>query len=432
MHDIKEIRKDPEKYREGLKRRGVDFDVDQLLTLDRQKRELTAKLDSMRQQRNEISKKIGEKRKAGEDSSSLESDMRQLNENLKKSENREKELELEIKDKLFNLPNLPASITPVGLSEKDNVVLEKWGDKPSFDFEPKDHLAVAERLGILDFKRGSKIAGTGFPVWSGAGALMERALLNFMLDLHTKDHGYREMMTPFLGNRESMEGSAQIPNLEEDMYHCPREDIFLIPTSEVTLVNLHRDEIIDEADLPIKYAAYSPCFRREAGAYGHTTRGFLRVHQFNKVEMVRFEKPEDSYQAWDELRHHAEEVIRRLEIPYRTLQLCAGDMSFQAAACIDLEIWAPADGGKWLEVSSISNCEDFQARRANIRYRPRGGGKTQYPHIINGSGLATSRLMVAILENYQTEEGSLAIPPVLRPYMGGMSVITANPDSEKP
>lgn len=432
MHDIKEIRKDPARYREGLKRRGTTFDIDRLLALDMEKRELTVTLDAMRQRRNEISRQIGEKRKAGEDSAVFESDMRELAGNLKKSESRERELGLEIKGMLFNLPNLPASITPDGLSEKDNVVLEEWGVKPEFDFKPVDHLALAERLDILDFKRGSKITGAGFPVWSGMGALLERALINFMLDLQTNEHGYREMMTPFMGNRESMQGSAQIPNLEEDMYHCPREDLFLIPTSEVTLINLHRGEIINEADLPIRYAAYSPCFRREAGAYGHTTRGFLRVHQFNKVEMVRFEKPENSYQAWDELRGHAEEVLRRLEIPYRSIQLCAGDMSFQASACIDLEVWAPADGGKWLEVSSISNCEDFQARRANIRFRPEGGGKTRFLHIINGSGLATSRLMVAILENNQTEEGSLAIPPALRPYMGGLSVITANIKTSKP
>jgi len=233
-------------------------------------------------------------------------------------------------------------------------------------------------------------------------------------------------MTPFVGNRATMEGSAQIPNLEDDMYHCERDDLFLIPTSEVTLINLHRGEIIPGAELPLKYVAYSPCFRREAGAYGHATRGFQRVHQFNKVEMVRFERPEDSYPAWDEMCLQAEEVLRRLELHYRVVQLCAGDMSFQAAACYDLEVWAPADGGRWLEVSSVSNCEDFQARRADIRFRPTGGGKTRYPHIINGSGLATSRLMVALLETYQTEEGSLAVPPVLRRYMRGMTVITAS------
>jgi len=406
-------------------RRGVEVDVNELIDLDIQKRSLTTDLDIMRQRRNTVSRQIGKARKAGEDTDDLQLEMRQLGLNIKNGEDRERELNGQLTQQLLEYPNIPADSTPDGLTEKDNVVLRYWGEPQSFDFEPHDHLEIAQHLGILDFQRGGKITGSGFPVWSGACARLERALLNFMLDLQTREYGYREMMTPFLANRESMVGSGQIPKLEDDMYCCERDDLFLIPTSEVTLINLHRGEILNEEQLPVKYVAYSPCFRREAGAYGHLTRGFLRTHQFNKIEMVSFERPEDSQNVLEEMTAHAEEVLKRLELHYRVLRLCAGELSFNAAACYDLEVWAPSEGGKWLEVSSISNCEDFQARRSDIRFRPKGGSKTKYPHILNGSGVATSRLMVALLETYQTDEGSLAIPSVLRPYMNGQSVITA-------
>ena len=299
------------------------------------------------------------------------------------------------------------------------------GDIEKADFAIQDHLDLAERIGLLDFARGAKIAGSGFPVWSGAGARLERALLNFFLDTQTQINGYREMMTPFVATRNSLQASGQIPRLESDMYHIEEDDIFLIPTSEVTLVNLHRGEILSEDVLPIKYTAYSPCFRREAGAYGSHTRGFQRVHQFNKVEMVRFERPEDSDAALEELVGDAESILKALELPYRVVRLCAGDMGFNAAACFDLEVWAPATG-KWLEVSSCSNCTDFQARRAGIKFRRRESGKTEFVHTLNGSGLATSRVMVALLELYQTGDGSLAIPTALRPYMNNETVITAS------
>ncbi len=423
MHDIRYIRQNPDDFKKAMTRRGLDVDVNEILNMDDEKRNLTTKLDNMRRERNEVSKQIGMKRKAGEKSDDLETAMRELGQEVKAGEERERQLDADTRLWLQKLPNIPADSTPEGLTEKENVVERFWGEMPEYDFEVKSHLDVAERLGILDFQRGGKITGSGFPVWSGAGARLERALINFMLHVQTREHGYREMMTPFLANRESMLGSGQIPKLEDDMYCCERDDLFLIPTSEVALVNMHRGEILKEDQLPIKYVAYSPCFRREGGSYGQMTRGFLRTHQFNKVEMVRFEHPDNSEAVWLEMTGHAEEIIRRLDLHYRVVHLCAGDISFNAAECYDLEVYAPADGGKWLEVSSITNCRDFQARRANIRFKPKGG-KAQYPHILNGSGLATSRIMVALLETYQTEEGSVIIPPVLRPFMDGETVIT--------
>ncbi|NQT33745.1 serine--tRNA ligase [bacterium] len=438
MHDIKYIRYNFEEFQQKLVRRGVVLDFDKsadLLKLDAERRELTGKLDSMLRTRNSVSREIGRLKKLSEsastdseglDISKMRSEMLELGEGLKEIEKELRDTDETIRTLLLSLPNLPSEKVPDGLNETNNELVKDWSKPPEFDFELRDHLDVGERLGMLDFRRGGKITGSGFPVWSGAGAQLERALLNLMLDLHTGEYGYREMMTPFLANRESMLGSGQIPKLEDDMYHIEKDDLFLLPTSEVTLINLHRDEILTEAELPIKYAAYSPCFRREAGAYGRTTRGFLRTHQFNKVELVRFDKPEDSYTALDEMLGHAEEVLRRLELHYRVVKLCAGELPFAGAFTYDIEVWAPADGGRWLEVSSVTNTEAFQARRANIRYRPKEGGKLQFIHTLNGSGLATSRLMVALLESYQTEEGSFAIPPVLRSYMNRMTVITSS------
>jgi seryl-tRNA synthetase len=432
MHDLREIRRDPDGFLNALRRRDGKIEIGGLLSLDDQHREVVNRLDEMRRERNSISRLIGERKKKGEDTSPVEADMRRLGDEISAGEANERTLAMQIHDRLLEIPNRPADSTPDGLDSSGNIVINQWGKIQPPDFQLLDHLAIAERLGILDFARGGKIAGSGFPVWSGWGAVLERALINFMLELHTTRHGYREMMTPFLANYESMRGSGQIPKLEADMYRCRKtgkeeddtDDLFLIPTSEVTLVNLHRSEMLDEKELPIKYTAYSPCFRREAGAYGHLTRGFLRVHQFNKVEMVRFERPEDSAAALDELVLHAGEVLRQLELPYRVVQLCAGDLGFNAAICYDLEVWAPAEK-QWLEVSSCSNCMDFQARRANIRFR-RSGGKSEFVHTLNGSGLATSRLMVALLETYQTAESSLAVPSVLRKYMGGKTVVTGN------
>jgi seryl-tRNA synthetase len=426
MHDIKYIRNNPDEFHRKLKRRGINYSVNELIDLDTRRLEFSQNIDQMREIRNTVSKEVGRLKKEGEDVSESRLQMIELGDKIRSIESDLKDVQDEIQNRLIILPNLPSDITPDGLTEEHNEYIREWGEPLEYDFELRDHLAVGERLGMLDFKRGGRITGSGFPVWSGAGARLERALLNMMLDLHTVEHGYREMLTPFVATRQSMFGTGQIPKLEDDMYHIEKDDLFLLPTSEVTLVNLHAGEIIPESKLPVKYVAYSPCFRREAGAYGKTTRGFLRTHQFNKVEMVRFEKPDDSYKVLDELVRHAEEVLRKLELHYRVIRLCAGELSFSAAVCYDLEVWAPADGGRWLEVSSCSNCEDFQARRANIHYRPKEGGKAQFVHTLNGSGLATSRLMVALLETYQTEEGSLAVPPVLRPYMNDMTVITAS------
>lgn len=394
------------------------MDIDRILETDRRKRDLTSELDRLRSQRNAVSKQIGAAKKNQTDTSKLEAQMRRVGDEIQQDEAEERWLADEIERLLLVLPNLPAVDTPDGNDARGNVIMRHWGAPARFDFTPLDHLDFAERIGVLDFKRGGKVAGAGFPVWSGDGARLERAIINFMLDIHTREHNYREMMTPFLANRDSMLGSGQIPNLEDDMYHIEREDLFLIPTSEVTLVNLHRGEIFAEEVLPLKYCAYSPCFRREAGAYGAGTRGFLRTHQFNKVELVRFERPEDSGAALGELVSHAETILKRLELHYRVMRLCAGDMGFNAAACYDLEVWAPATQ-RWLEVSSCSNCSDFQARRADIRFRSKAGGKTEFVYTLNGSGLATSRLLVALLENYQTDEGSLAVPAALRTYLGG-------------
>ena len=425
MHDIKYIRNHPQDFCAKLNKRGIDVNVNEILALDSERREIVRVLDRMREHRNTVSKDIGRLKKEGNDITAMREEMVQVGESIKNKEAEIRSIDQQIGDMLLLLPNLPADDTPAGVGEEDNETIRYWGDKPHFDFNLRDHLELGERLGILDFRRGGKVTGSGFPVWSGAGAALERALLNFMLDIQTHEHGYREMMTPFIANRESMQGSGQIPKLEDDMYRIDKDDIFLLPTSEVTLVNLHRDEIIAESDLPINYAAYSPCFRREAGAYGHSTRGFLRTHQFNKIELVSFINPDKSYEMLEVLTAHAEEVLRRLDLHYKVVRLCAGELSFAAAMCYDLEVWAPADGGRWLEVSSCSNCEAFQARRANIRYRPESGGKLEYLHTLNGSGLATSRLFVALLEAFQTEEGSIAVPPVLRPYMNGMTVITS-------
>ena len=303
-----------------------------------------------------------------------------------------------------------------------NVEVKLWGTIPKFDFKVKDHLSLGEDLDILDFKRGSKISGSGFPVYKGPGARLERALINFMLDTHIREHGYTEIFPPFLVNRDSMYGTGQLPKLEEDMYCTEKDDLFLIPTAEVPVTNLHRNETLPVEKLPLKYAAYTACFRREAGSYGKETRGFLRVHQFNKVELVNFTLPEKSYESHEHLLAEATKILQLLEIPYRVMMLCSGDLSFAAAKCYDIETWSPAEQ-KWLEASSVSNFEDFQARRSNIRFRRSADKPLEFVHTLNGSGLATSRLMVSLLETYQTDEGSVMIPAVLRPYMGGLTVI---------
>jgi len=317
---------------------------------------------------------------------------------------------------------MPHETAPKGLSEQENVEIKTWGKIPEFDFDIKDHIELGENLDILDFKRGGKISGTGFAVYKGAGAQLERALLNYMLDLHIKKHGYTEILPPFLTNRESMYGTGQIPKLEEDMYFIEKDELFLVPTAEVPVINLHRNEVLDPEKFPIKYTAFSACFRREAGSHGKDTRGFLRVHQFNKVEMINFCLPEKSYEMHEQMLTEATEILENLNIPYRIMSLATGDLSFAAAKCFDIDTWSPAEN-KWLEASSVSNTEDFQARRANIKFRREKGKPLEFVHTLNGSGLATSRLMVSILENNQTDEGTVIIPEVLRPYMNDMDII---------
>ncbi|HID39774.1 MAG TPA: serine--tRNA ligase [Calditrichaeota bacterium] len=422
MLDIKFIRENPELVKKGVAAKGEMGDVDHLLKLDSERRHLIFEVEEKKKQRNENSRLVSQYKKEGKDASLVIAKTKEISEQIKDMDHRLADLENEIHEALSRIPNMPHSSTPIGKDASDNVQIKTWGQLPSFDFKPLDHLQLGERLDILDFKRGGKISGSGFPVYKGEGARLERALLNFMLDIHISEHGYTEIFPPFMVNRSSMFATAQLPKLEDDMYLADKDDLFLIPTAEVPLTNLHRDEIVSGDKLPIKYTAYSACFRREAGSYGKETRGFLRVHQFNKVELVNFVRPENSYEAHERLLSEATKILEMLELPYRILLLCSGDLSFASAKCYDIETWSVAEN-KWLETSSVSNFEDFQARRGNIRFKDGKGSKPQFVHTLNGSGLATSRLMVSLLEHYQTDEGTVMIPKVLQPYMGGLDVI---------
>jgi seryl-tRNA synthetase len=417
MLDLKFIRENPELVKNGIKNKGEMGDVDAILDLDEQRREIIRQVESLKHQRNELSQTVSKLKKEGKPADEVIGNTRRISQDIKDLDEELKRLEEALKFELERLPNLPHPGVPVGKDASDNVVVRAWGKMPEFDFEISDHLTIAERLDILDFPRGSKITGRGFPVYKGMGAQLERALINFMLDIHVREHGYREVFTPFVVNRESMYGTGQLPKLEEDMYHVEQEDFFLIPTAEVPITNLHRDEILPGEKLPVKYCGYTACFRREAGSWGKDTRGFLRVHQFNKVEMVKIVLPETSYTELETLLQNATRILELLGIPYRVVELCTGDLSFSAAKCYDIEVWSPAEA-KWLEASSCSNFEDFQARRMNLRFRRDSTSKPELPHTLNGSGLATSRLIVSLLEVYQTDEGSVMVPEVLRKYTG--------------
>ncbi len=417
MLDIKKIRLEPEKYRKGLESKNGAKNLDLLLKLDAQRRSSVAKVDQLKSLRNRVSEEIAAIRKMGKSADFKINEMRKVAEKIKSLDSEINDIEDNIRNIMVALPNIPHESVKVGYSPEENEILRYWGKKPSFDFDIKDHLDIAESLGILDFHRAAKISGAGFPMYVGAGAKLERALINFMLDFHVSKHGYKEIFPPFLTSRDSAFGTGQLPKLEDDMYVIDGDDLFLIPTAEVPLANIHRGEIIPENKLPIKYVAYSACFRREAGSYGKDTRGLSRLHQFNKVEMVRFTTAEDSYKHHEELLADAEDILQALNLHYRVVRLCSGDLSFAAAKCYDLEVWAPASE-KYFEVSSVSNCEDFQARRANIRYRKTSDGKVAFVHILNGSGVATPRLVIALLETYQTDEGKVIIPEVLHPYTG--------------
>ncbi len=419
MYSLKQLREDTEHIRAGLEKRGEAGRLDPIIELDEKRREIIAQVEKLKAERNVKSRQIGELMKAGSknEAAGMREEVRGIGEAIKDFDEELKRIEGEMNEQISWLPNLPHESVPSGKDAFGNVEVKVWGDKPDFDFPVKDHLELGTDLGILDFERGAKVAGSGFPVYVGKGARLERALWNFMLDLQTGEHGYTEIYPPFMVNRESLFSTGQIPKLEEDMYRCRDDELYLIPTAEVPITNMHRDETFRESDLPMRYAGFTACFRREAGSYGKETRGFLRVHQFNKVELVKFVHPERSFEEHEGLTRDAERALELLEIPYRRIELCTGDLGFAAAKCYDLETWSPANE-KWLEASSCSNFEDFQARRANIRFRPESGGKSRYVHTLNGSGLATSRLMASLLENYQTDLGTVMAPKVLVEYTG--------------
>ncbi len=415
MLDLKFIRENPELVREGLRKKGVSDEVDTILQLDEKRREIIQKVETLKHERNDLTQQVSQLKKSGKSTDAVIQRTREISQTIKDLDDELKNVEISLKSVLDRQPNLPHASVPPGKDSSQNVVVKTWGELPEFDFEISNHLEIAERLDILDFPRGSKISGRGFPVYKGKGAKLERALINFMLDIQSNEHGYKEIFPPFLVNRESMYGTGQLPKLQEDMYFCEQDDLFLIPTAEVPLTNLHRDEILPGDKLPLKYCGYTACFRREAGSWGKDTRGFLRVHQFNKVELVKIVSPETSYQELELLLKDASRILELLEIPYRVVELCSGDLSFAAAKCYDIEVWSPAEK-RWLEASSCSNFEDFQARRMNLRFRRNPTAKPEFPHTLNGSGMATSRLIVALLENYQTDEGSVMVPDVLQSY----------------
>lgn len=420
MLDIRLIRENPDFVTDKLKQRNEDTKViSDILETEKERLELIKKTETLKELRNKVSKEIGAMKAKKEDTSSKIAEMTKVSDEIKSLDETLKQLDEKIQNYLYYIPALPADSVPYGKSADENVEVKVTGEKKKFDFKVKDHLELGKSLDILDFDRGTKISGSGFPLYKGKGAGLERALINFMLDTHISK-GYKEVMTPVLVNRESMEAAEKIPKFEEDMYYVGADDLFAIPTAEVPIVNIHRDEILKAEELPIKYCGFTNCFRREAGSYGKDTKGFLRVHQFNKVELINFCTAETSYEETEKMLKDACSILDALKIHYRVIELCTGDLGFSASKCYDIEVWSYAED-KWLEASSVSNCTDFQARRALIRYKkPVEGGKpkTEFLHILNGSGLATSRLMVALLEAYQTSEGNIEVPEVLRKYTG--------------
>lgn len=420
MLDVKFIRENPEAVRQGLLNKNAKDIVDEILQLDEQRRGFISKTEELKAKKNQVSAEIPKLKKAGQDTSAIFEEMKKVGDEIAQLDAQLKEIEEKIDNVLRHTPNLAHASVPVGKSAEDNVEVRRWlpeGFKFENDFKVLDHVELGKKLSMLDFERGTKISGSGFPLYTGKGATLERALINFMLDTHLHNHGYTEVMPPILVNRDSMKGTGQIPKMEEDMYFIEKDGLYPIPTAEVPITNIHRDEILAEKDLTIKYVGYSPCFRREAGSYGKDSKGFLRVHQFNKVEMVKFAKPDNSYDELEAMTNDAENILKALNVPYRILMLCTGDLSFSAAKCYDIETWSPAEN-KWLEASSCSNFEAFQARRANIRYRKEETKKPEFVHTLNGSGLATSRLMVSIMENNQTPEGKIIVPKALQKYTG--------------
>jgi seryl-tRNA synthetase len=402
--------------------RGVNIDWDEFLSLDRQRREALAQVEGLKEKKNRLSGEIGKLKRSGGDAAALMREVEEVTERIREAEPALSLIEERFEAFMLRLPNLPHPDVIIGRDANDNEEVRRWGEPTAFDFPVKNHWEIGEELGILDFTRAAKLAGARFALYKGAGAQLERALINFMLDLHTSKHGYKEILPPALANRAALTGTGNLPKFEEDLFRIETPELFLIPTAEVPLTNIHREEVLERDELPIKYTAYTPCFRREAGSYGQDVRGLIRQHQFNKVEMVKLCEPESSYDELESMVHDAEEVLRRLGLPYRVIELCTGDMGFAAAKTYDLEVWLPGQG-TYREISSCSNCEDFQARRAQIRYRKEKKGKPLFVHTLNGSGLAVGRTLVAVLENYQQQGGSVLIPEALRPYLGGLEKI---------
>lgn len=422
MLDLKFIRDNKELVKESIKNRGMNIDIDEFLRLDGEHRKLLVEVEALKSERNKANDEITALMKAKKNPKKLIDNMKIVSQKISNLDIKVDEISEKIAKLIYLIPNIPDKSVPIGGSEANKIV-KAWGKNPVFGFNPRNHIELSELLGIISFGKASKITGSNFVLYMGLGARMERALINFMLDLHTKKHGYVEVFPPFLVNRRSMIGTGQLPKLEEDMYRLKDDDLFLVPTAEVPLTNIHSNEVMDEDELPIYYTAYTACFRREAGSYGKDTKGLVRVHQFDKVELVKFVKPDTSYDELEKLLSDAEEVVQLLELPYRVVQLATSDISFSASKCYDIELYVPGLD-KYLEVSSCSNFTDFQARRANIRYRQKDSKKVNYVHTLNGSGLALARLVIAILENYQNRDGSMKIPKALVPYMDGLDTIT--------
>ncbi len=416
MLDLKFIRENTDTIKDAVKKRNAVVDIDKIINLDEKRRVLIQQADELKAQRNAASQEIGRAKKHGEPAADAIEQMRVVSDKIKKMDDSLRQIETEINEMLSWIPNIPHKSVPAGGEEK-NEIIRSWREIPEFDFSVKPHWQIGLDLKLFDFDRGARLSGSNFITMTGKGARLQRALINFMLDLHTEKHGYKEVNVPYLVRREILYGTAQLPKLADDMYVIEQDDMFLIPTAEVPVTNLHREEMLSADILPIKYTAYTPCFRREAGSYGADTKGLMRIHQFDKVEMVKIVKPENSYTELENLLSDAEEVLQLLNLPYRVLNLAAGDISFAAAKCYDIEVWAPG-ANRYLEVSSCSNDEDFQARRMNMRFRREKGAKPEYVHTLNGSGLALPRTVIAIVENYQTADGKIKVPDALQDYMG--------------
>jgi len=423
MIDIKILRNEPEKLIEALKRRKEDrIDIDHLLDLDKQRREMVFNVEQMKSKQNTISKQIPQLKKEGKDTAPIFAEMKVLSDDIKKIDDQVREIDEEIEKIMYTIPNIANPTVPEGETDEDNIEVRRFMEPTKFDFEPKAHWDLGEELGILDPATAAKITGARFTVYQGAGAQLERAVINFYLDTHTNQNGYKEIFPPFMVHRNSMVGTGQLPKFEEDAFKVANTDYFLVPTAEVPVTNMHRDEILDGSKLPIKYCAYTACFRAEAGSAGRDTRGLIRQHQFNKVELVKFANPENSYEELESLVNDAESVLKLLKLPYRVVKICIGDLGFTAAMKYDIEVWMPSYN-RFVEISSCSNFEDFQARRANIKFKNSVKDKAQLVHTLNGSGVAIGRTVAAILENYQNADGSITVPEVLRPYMGGKETI---------